>query len=160
VQLCSFCAANQKREFDKLIKENIFNLPQLRTDPHPNPTNNFAMSSVKRRKVDGDVPSGLLKKKENPAKEQAPASASASSEPAAAPEEQQENVEEATKTFKDLVCIVKANVRSSNLQYLGNHRFVMRRLCSSRLQSSDSNPDSIDTPRPRRSRSDRPSRDR
>jgi ATP-dependent RNA helicase DDX47/RRP3 len=70
------------------------------------------MSSVKRRKVDGDVPSGMLKKKEHAAKEQALVSASTSPGPEAPEEPQDENVEEATKTFKDLVCTLKVNVGS------------------------------------------------
>jgi hypothetical protein len=114
------CAANQKREFDKLIK--LFQPPTTSYQATSKPHEQLAMSSVKRRKADGDVPSGLLKKKKHAAKEQAPVSASTSPEPAAAPEEpQEENVEEATKTFKDLVCAVKTNIRSSNLQYPGNH---------------------------------------
>jgi ATP-dependent RNA helicase DDX47/RRP3 len=70
------------------------------------------MSSVKRRKVDGDVPSGLLKKRKHAAKEQAPVSASTSPESEAPEEPQEENVEEATKTFKDLVYTLKVNVGS------------------------------------------------
>ncbi|KAN0116914.1 DEAD domain containing protein [Hyaloscypha variabilis] len=62
------------------------------------------MSSVKRRKVDGDVPSGLLdKKKEKHAIKKAdPVSASTSPEPDAPGEPEEEIEEEGTKTFKDL----------------------------------------------------------
>lgn len=72
------------------------------------------MSSVKRRKVDGNVPSGLLKKKskKHTNGEIAPVSKSASPEPIIedAPESalelsqpQATAEEEPTKTFKDLV---------------------------------------------------------
>jgi ATP-dependent RNA helicase DDX47/RRP3 len=61
------------------------------------------MSSVKRRKVDSDVPSGLLKKK-HVVKEISQASASPSPEPAAgAPKEHAEK--EPVKSFKDLVSV-------------------------------------------------------
>jgi ATP-dependent RNA helicase DDX47/RRP3 len=65
------------------------------------------MSSVKRRKVDGDVPSGLLdKKKEKHAIKKAdPVSASTSPEPDAPGEPEEEIEEEGTKTFKDLVSV-------------------------------------------------------
>ena len=61
------------------------------------------MSSVKRRKVDGDTPSGVLNKKKHAVKEPAPISASTSPEPEAPVEPEEEIEEEATKTFKDLV---------------------------------------------------------
>jgi ATP-dependent RNA helicase DDX47/RRP3 len=60
------------------------------------------MSPVKRRKVDGDVPSGLLKKK-HVVKETSEASASSSPEPASAQKEQAEK--EPVKSFKDLVSV-------------------------------------------------------
>ncbi|PMD48989.1 DEAD-domain-containing protein [Hyaloscypha variabilis F] len=61
------------------------------------------MSSVKRRKVDGDVPSGLLdKKKKHAIKKAYPVSASISPEPDAPGEPEEEIEEEGTKTFKDL----------------------------------------------------------
>ena len=64
------------------------------------------MSSVKRRKVDDDVPSGLLKKKTNKHVRKESPQGSASPEPilkkAPGPEAQEEAP---TKTFKDLVCI-------------------------------------------------------
>ena len=71
-------------------------------------------SLVKRRKVDSDVPSGLLKKKDRKEKKQkiqepAPASPSASPEPAVEPaiavEDVAEEEVEVTKSFKDLVCL-------------------------------------------------------
>ena len=63
------------------------------------------MSSVKRRKVDGDIPSSILKKKKHATKESSPLSASPSPE-AEAPAEPEEEIEgEATKTFKDLVSV-------------------------------------------------------
>jgi ATP-dependent RNA helicase DDX47/RRP3 len=64
------------------------------------------MSSVKRRKLDGDLPSGLLKKKkkEPVVKEQSPAApASTSPEPAALDQPEEKIDEEVPKTFKDLV---------------------------------------------------------
>ena len=61
------------------------------------------MSSVKRRKVDGDVPSGILKKKKHAIKESSPLSASTSPEPDAPAEPEEKIEEEITKTFKDLV---------------------------------------------------------
>jgi hypothetical protein len=67
------------------------------------------MSSVKRRKIDENVPSGLLGKKKHMVKEPAPASPSTSSESEqlATPTEPTEEVEaEVTKTFKDLVCVL------------------------------------------------------
>ena len=71
------------------------------------------MSSMKRRKVDEDVPSGLLKKKERKEKKQKvqqpePASSEASPEPAIAPvaveDVPEEEETEVVKSFKDLVC--------------------------------------------------------
>lgn len=62
------------------------------------------MSSVKRRKIDSDVPSELKKKKHDKVEKAAPVSASSSPEPTAEgldPKEQDEA--EVTKTFKDLV---------------------------------------------------------
>jgi hypothetical protein len=61
------------------------------------------MSSAKRRKVDSEVPSGLLGNKEHVAKELAPTSASTSPEPAGEEDPNEKIEEEATKTFKDLV---------------------------------------------------------
>jgi ATP-dependent RNA helicase DDX47/RRP3 len=62
------------------------------------------MFSAKRRKVDSDVPSGLLKKK-HAVNEIPQASASSSPEPAAgAPKEQA--VKEPVKSFKDLVSVI------------------------------------------------------
>jgi ATP-dependent RNA helicase DDX47/RRP3 len=60
------------------------------------------MSSAKRRKVDGDVPSGLKdKKKEAPVANPAPSS------PPREPEEPEQQKEEAApKSFKDLVRII------------------------------------------------------
>jgi ATP-dependent RNA helicase DDX47/RRP3 len=70
------------------------------------------MSLVKRRKVDTDVPSGLLKKSKKPVVGEAPASAASTSSEADGPEEPDEHIEEeATKTFKDLVSI--SNIESS-----------------------------------------------
>ncbi|KAH8743694.1 P-loop containing nucleoside triphosphate hydrolase protein [Hyaloscypha finlandica] len=60
------------------------------------------MSSAKRRKVDSEVPSGLLENKEHVTKELAPTSASTSPEPAGEEEPKEKIEEEATKTFKDL----------------------------------------------------------
>ena len=80
------------------------------------------MSGIKRRKVDEDVPSGLLKKKERKEKKQKvqqpePASSEASPEPAEAtvavedvPEEEESEV---VKSFKDLVCI-SSFIRGTN----------------------------------------------
>lgn len=60
------------------------------------------MSSVKRRKVDGDAPSGILRKK-NVVKEPAPASTSTSPGPTVPEDEEEEAAAEPTKSFKDLV---------------------------------------------------------
>lgn len=83
------------------------------------------MSSVKRRKVDENVPSGLLKEKKQHKKSKTvkdvatePAEASASSDPEPAPittRLQEENTaeegdgveKEAPKSFKDLVCAIR-----------------------------------------------------
>ncbi|TVY28120.1 ATP-dependent rRNA helicase [Lachnellula hyalina] len=63
------------------------------------------MSSVKRRKVDDDVPSGILKKKKHTAKE--PPQVSTSPEPAVNESPEPEVQEEApTKSFKDLQGII------------------------------------------------------
>jgi len=62
------------------------------------------MSSVKRRKVDDNFPSGLLEKdKKTAVEESAPESASTSPDPTTAATEEPEEVAEAKKTFKDLV---------------------------------------------------------
>jgi hypothetical protein len=61
------------------------------------------MSSVKRRKVDSEVPSVLLKKK-HAVKEIPQASASSSPEPAASPPKEQAE-KEPVKSFKDLVSV-------------------------------------------------------
>jgi ATP-dependent RNA helicase DDX47/RRP3 len=61
------------------------------------------MSSVKRRKVDSDVPSGLLKKK-HAVKDVPQASASSSPEPAAGAPNSQAG-KEPVKSFKDLVSV-------------------------------------------------------
>lgn len=63
------------------------------------------MSSVKRRKVDDDVPSEILKKKKSKSVLKEPPQVSASPEPAtkASPEPTAEE-EVPAKTFKDLVC--------------------------------------------------------
>ena len=63
------------------------------------------MSSVKRRKVDESVPSGILKKKQRTTKDAAPATTSASPEPEASATEEPlpDGEPEATKSFKDLV---------------------------------------------------------
>lgn len=75
-------------------------------------------SSVKRRKVDSDIPSGLSKKKKHAVKDEKPAlpSREATPEPAPAaiePEEEAEPeaevAEEVTKSFKDLVCFNISN---------------------------------------------------
>lgn len=69
------------------------------------------MSSAKRRKVDGDVPSSLLKKMKHVAKDRSPTgSASTSPEPAGLDQAAEKAEEEVTKTFKDLV-------RAINLEY-------------------------------------------
>ncbi|PMD63562.1 DEAD-domain-containing protein [Hyaloscypha bicolor E] len=60
------------------------------------------MSSAKRRKVDSEVPSGLLENKKHVAKELAPTSASTSPEPTGEEEPEEKIEEEVTKTFKDL----------------------------------------------------------
>jgi ATP-dependent RNA helicase DDX47/RRP3 len=61
------------------------------------------MFSAKRRKVDSDVPSGLLKKKH--AVNEIPQASASSPEPAAgAPKEQA--VKEPVKSFKDLVSVI------------------------------------------------------
>jgi hypothetical protein len=60
------------------------------------------MSSVKRRKVDDEVPSDLLKSKNHMVNEALPISASTSE--GSAGEDPEDKIEaEATKTFKDLV---------------------------------------------------------
>jgi ATP-dependent RNA helicase DDX47/RRP3 len=81
------------------------------------------MSSVKRRKVDGDVPSGLLdKKKKHAIKKAYPVSASTSSEPDAPGEPEKEIEEEGTKTFKDLVRVSSRQILvSRSLRCLGYH---------------------------------------
>jgi ATP-dependent RNA helicase DDX47/RRP3 len=62
------------------------------------------MSSVKRRKVDEDVPSGLLKSKKEKASRPASISASSSPEPESTPAVEPTAQEaELTKTFSDLV---------------------------------------------------------
>jgi hypothetical protein len=62
------------------------------------------MSSVKRRKVDDSVPSGLLKKnKKTVVEKPTPESASTSPEPTPAATEEPEEEVEVKKTFKDLV---------------------------------------------------------
>jgi hypothetical protein len=81
------------------------------------------MSSVKRQKVGGDVPSGLLNKKKQTVKGQAPLPVSPSPEPTA--EELKEGTTEATKTFKDLVRAVNLKIWTKSLQNLGHHRLVM-----------------------------------
>jgi len=80
------------------------------------------MSSVKRRKVDGDVPSGVLKKKKHATKESSQHSASTSPEPEAPGEPQEEIEAEATKTFKDLVRVSTHQVNVfRDLRCLGYH---------------------------------------
>jgi len=70
------------------------------------------MSSVKRRKVDGDVPSGLLKKtKKHATKEESPVAASKSPEPAPAKEPQEGAPEKEVKTFKDLVGVMQSETK-------------------------------------------------
>jgi hypothetical protein len=62
------------------------------------------MSSIKRRKVDSDVPSGLLKTtKKHRVQEEDPASSASPSPPLVAVDGPGEAEEETTKTFNDLV---------------------------------------------------------
>ena len=75
------------------------------------------MSSVKRRKLDGSVPSGLAKHKE-PAASTAKSRASTSTSPEhstdnAEPESQ--GVEVATKTFQDLVWSIYSQIYNGEL---------------------------------------------
>jgi len=81
---------------------------QLSTAQHK--PQHINMSSVKRRKVDGDVPSGVKEKKANPPQAE-PASDSSSHE-SEEPEAQPQEQEAAKKSFKDLVT-------SMNSKYTG-----------------------------------------
>lgn len=90
------------------------------------------MSSVKRRKVDTDVPSGLKKKsKHSKVQEKQPSPESASSpEPELAKEdavEDGEKEEEVTKSFKDLVSLVPEDTeRRTDLTRVSSTLYAMR----------------------------------
>lgn len=128
-------------------------------------------SSVKRRKVDTDLPSGLSKKKKHAVKEKKPALPSREATPEPAPaveaeteaEAEVEAAEEITKSFKDLVCFITSTCSNCSAEelivFLGHHRFLMRRMYSLGIQSPNPNSSRINTSRSTRSGSDRIGRD-
>lgn len=98
-----FYLANQKRQLDKLIKFIFWTPTNFLFQPKPHESN---MSSVKRRKVDSEVPSILKKKKQVIAPVEESTSGS-SPEPAAKTTAESEaeaaKDQAAKKSFKDLV---------------------------------------------------------
>jgi hypothetical protein len=79
------------------------------------------MSSAKRRKVDGDVPSGLKEKKK-----EAPVANPAPSSPPREPEEPEQQKEEAApKSFKDLVLSAPPRDAQNLRTAVPSYRLVM-----------------------------------
>ena len=131
IEVGNFCAANEMTVFDKIrnILSRLFGAVSSLSVSHMTTTFDFTKmsSAVKRRKVDSDVPSELLRKKEKKEKRQKSTTSTAQAvsntaeveeeevasksqspdkqEDDAAEIEEDGGVEEAPKTFKDLVRI-------------------------------------------------------
>lgn len=118
------------------------------------------MSSVKRRKVGGDVPAAV-KESPKPAST-VRSSAPSSPEPEAANSVAKKDAEEGqvTKTFKDLVCSSARHMWYCHLFLIGHYRLVMRRMRGAWLHSADTHSNRVDTAGFARSRSNRPGSNR